>query len=408
MRRNFAIFFVIFLLMPVLLFANGQKDRQMQEMKQIDSISVSISEMTGVAINPLLVTTAIGVYRNIKAGSADARSELPWYFQTWFILICGIMALLSFLISIPSITMNLPPQVSSIIEQSNKVIGLVLATPVVFDLISPISSLLANNVHAAITANEMHAYASVIPMGILAGILAGIPGFIWSVAASVMLFFVYVAIWLMNFTFDTIIFLCPFGWADAILKSMRAAYFTFLAILSAIYPPLAFIITLPVIIIAVILLGWSVRRFVMGFVFLKDFLSKRKETVIDEKGILAFSESGLGMIRKHLGRLKAENGKWIFTYRKLFITEKTITVDKAESILKKGFIYSEIRQNEKLLCSLPPRYQKIADQVQTNLNIEKVDDGGLKKGIKAFTAWIKNLFTGNRTAAAPANSLLAE
>lgn len=386
------IFVMVLMAVPVSLFAEGQKEQQMKEVAQIESVSLSVSEMTGVAINPLLVTTAIGIHRNIKAGSAEARGQLPWYFQTWFIVICGLFVLLSYLISIPSIAFNIPPQVSSFIEQFNKIIGFVIATPVIYDIITPISGLMADNVQAALSVSDMYVYASVVPVGFL----EHIPGIVWNVMTTVMMLFVYAAIWLMNITFDAAIFICPFGWVDTALKTVRAAYFAFLVILSAIYPPLAFIITLPVIIIAVLLFGWSIRRFVRSFVFLTDFLSRRKEDAFDARGILAFSEQGFSMPSKRMGRLTEQDGKWVFTYQKGFFFEKTITADKAYTVLKKGFICSDIRNGGKLLCSLPPRYQKVTEQVQDWLHIDKRDEGKIKRGLKAAGAWIKNLFRRNR------------
>jgi len=94
-----------------------------------------------------------------------------------------------------------------------------------------------------------------------------------------------------------------------------------------------------------------------------------------------------------MGRLKQENGKWLFTYRGGFLFEKTKTKEKKESLIRKGFLYSEIFDNGKILCSLPPRYQKNAGQVQAYLNIDKLEDSKLKKGIKAVIAWVKNLFS---------------
>ncbi|MCL2102268.1 MAG: hypothetical protein FWH22_11225, partial [Fibromonadales bacterium] len=58
-------------------------------------------------------------------------------------------------------------------------------------------------------------------------------------------------------------------------------------------------------------------------------------------------------------------------------------------ILRKGFIYSNIYNNGVALCSLPPRYQKITEQVKENFNIHKIEDGRLKKGIKGIIEWIK-------------------
>jgi hypothetical protein len=298
---------------------------------------------------------------------------------------------MSLVVSIPSVLANAPPQVSKTVELMNKRIGLVLTMPALYGLITPLSSQLADNMYASLTTNDTYIYASFIPFELL----AGLPQFLWLGICSALMLFVYAAIWLLNYVFDFLIFLCPFGWADTALKSARASYFGLLLASYAINPVLGFILTLPVIVIAVLFFGWSVRRLVMGIVFLRDFKRRKKETVIDDRGILVFSGPCLKIPTKCMGRLNEKDGKWTFAYRKAFIFKKMIAIDKTESFMKKGFLYSEVHDNRKLLCSLPPRYQKIAEQVQTYLRIKKLDDTPLKKGIMGFIAWVKNLFRRN-------------
>jgi hypothetical protein len=257
------------------------------------------------------------------------------------------------------------------------------------DMATPIAAPLANIVYSTLNAEQAYLCASLIPLGWL----AGVPEFIWFTIIKVMMFFVFVSIWMLNYTFDALIFLCPFGWVDALLKSARGAIYGALTTLSLISPPLAFIVTLPIIFIAIKLFGWSVRRIVMTFTFVPDFFNRKKETVIDnERGIVVFSESGLKMPAKRMGWLREDSGEWSFTYKKYFLFKKTVIVDKAEPVLKKGFLYSTIRSQKTAVCSLPPRYQKITKQVQAYLGIEKLVEGKLKKGLKATVEWVKDLF----------------
>jgi hypothetical protein len=381
---------IIIMAMPASVYTQEQQLPQMNDISQINEISMVLAELTGTAINPLLVTTAMGIYRNI-ASSADEKRQLPWHYQPWFLIICGILVLMSFLVSIPPDIFNTPPQVSKIVELMNKRLGLVLATPALYGLIAPLSSQLADNMYTGLTVNNTYIYASIIPFELL----AGLSHFLWLGISSALMFFIYAAIWLLNYVIDFLILLCPFGWVDTVLKSARAFYFGLLFALTAINPVLGFILTLPVIIIAVLLFGWSVRRVVMSFVFLRDFKRKKKETVIDDRGILAFSEPCLKIPNKCMGRLNEKDGKWSFVYRKSFMWEKTIVIDKMESFFKKGFLYSQVFANGKLLFSLPPRYQKITEQVQMYLRIEKLDDSSLKKGIKELITWVKDIFYHN-------------
>ena len=126
----FLFLIAVSIVMPVSVYAEGQKETQIKEVSQIEEISLSVSQLTGIAISPLFVTAAIGIYKNIRAPSAEARNNFPWYFQSWFITICVVLSVTAFIISIPSITLNIPPQVSGFVELVNKKIGLILTTPV--------------------------------------------------------------------------------------------------------------------------------------------------------------------------------------------------------------------------------------------------------------------------------------
>lgn len=352
-----------------------------------EHISKSISELTGMALNPLLVGAALGTYKYYKMDK-EARMNAPWYLTPWFLAICFCLVGVSFLISTPSMLANLPPQVASFVEMNNKQIGLLLSAPLVFNIIGKIAEPMAVGVQAMFTTNQEYLCASIIPLDWL----SGIPLMVWNIIVKVMLFFVFIAIWLLNLTFDVIIFLCPFGFVKNFLAAARGSIYSALTALSTTYPPLAFIVTLPIIIISVKLFGWSIRRVVMGIVFMRDFITRKKEVSIDGKGIVVFSDSGLNMPSMRMGRLTENNGMWIFTYRKFFLFLKTVTINKSESLLKKGFFYSSIYEKKDHICILALRYQKIVEHVQTYLNIEKFEESKLKKGIKATVAWIKESF----------------
>jgi len=389
--RILKVFSVILVMMSISAFAQMESLPQDSDLEayQVENehISQSISKLTGVALNPLLVGTALGAYKYYKMDET-ARMNAPWYLTPWFLAICFCLVGLSFLVSTPSMLANFPPQLSNFIEIHNKEIGLLLTTPLIFSLVSSISDPMSVEVQAMFTTNREYLCASIIPLDWL----SGIPLIVWNIIVKVMLFFVFIAIWLLNLTFDVLIFLCPFGFIKSFLATARGSIYSALAALSTTYPPLAFIVTLPIIIISVILFGWSIRRVVMGFVFTWDFITRKKEVAIDDKGIVVFSDSGLNMPSMRMGRLTENNGTWIFTYRRFFLFLKTVAIKKSEPILKKGFFYSSICGREGHICILALRYQKAVERVQTYLNIEKIDESKLKRGIGAAIAWIKESF----------------
>jgi len=390
LSRTLRIFSVVLLVMSISAFAQEslpQNSELSAYQMENEHISKSISELTGIALNPMLIGATLGAYKYYKMDD-EARMNAPWYLSPWFLILCFCLAGLSFLISTPSLLANLPPQLSSFLEMNNKQIGLLLNAPLIFSIIGTISEPIAVDVHAMLTNNQEYLCASIIPLNLL----SGIPLIIWNIIVMVSLFFVFIAIWLLNLTFDVITFLCPFGFVKSFLATARGSIYSALAALSAAYPPLALIVTLPIIIISLIFFGWSIRRFVMGIVFMWDFIRIRKEVPIDEKGIVVFSGSSLNMPSKRMGRLTENNGMWVFTYRKYFLFRKTVVIKKSEPLLKKGFFYSSIYEKGNHIYILSLRYQKIIEHLQTYLNIEKFENSKLKKGIKATVAWIKDAF----------------
>jgi len=50
-----------------------------------------------------------------------------------------------------------------------------------------------------------------------------------------------------------------------------------------------------------------------------------------------------------------------------------------------------------LICVLPPRYKELSMQIQTYLNINKIEENKIMKGIKGIIVWVKNIFSQNKT-----------
>ena len=377
------ILFVIFM-----VSFSGIAQAQPSNWQQASRISLSVSQITGIALNPMLVSATIGTYNYFNT-PRDERGNLPYYNSPFFLVLCFTLVGFVFLASQPAILANLPAPISTFLEMNNKQIGLLVSTPIVFSIISQIAPPIASEIHEVLQPNSGFMLAAAVPLSWL----SRFPLYVWNVIIHILLFFVFIAIWILNFSFDVLIFLCPFGWVKGLLGTARGAVYAFLAILTAIHPILAFLVTLPIIFISVKLCGLSVRRVAIGYVSIKDFLTRKKEVQIDEKGILAFSDAGIMIPKKCMGRLTEKDGNFIFSYKKYFYFQKEVTVDLAESVLKQDYFSSSVIVNNKTVCTLPLRYLKIPEQVQAYLKIEKMEDAGIKKGVKAVIAWIKGFFS---------------
>ena len=354
--------------------------------KESEEIAQKVALLTGTAINPLYVVGAVGLYKYYNT-SAESRSELPWIYSPWFLTTCLVLALIA---TFPGLLnfINLPPQISKIFDLVSKKIGLAITAPFVIDNIIAIAKDIADGAQIAFNANQTYVFASFIP-------LEWFPqtsNIFWYIVIIPMLLFVFFAIWLLNYVFDVLIFLCPFGWIDVGLKLLRVIFYAVLLATTIYFPQLVFVIVIPIAFISVLLIGWSIRRAVMGLVFLLDFVNRKKEISVTEKGIAVFSAAFWGVPNKCYGRLLAYEGKLRFSYRKFFIFRKSKTIDTSELVLKKGFLYSNLYNKNNFICSLPPRYQKNTTKVQAHLGILRIEDSALKKGLKGIADCVKGIF----------------
>ena len=349
-----------------------------EHVEKAENIAHLLAILTGTAVNPLLVTSAVGIFTHFTT-PLEERGQLPW-----FLILCAVLTMFAFLVSIPSMVVNLPPTISEFVELCNKKIGLIIATPIILPMLTTHSRAFADSIYISLAANPEYMHASFFPIEWL----AGIPHTVWLITIVPMLFFTFFTIWLLNYVFDFFIFLSPFGWMELGLKAARGVFYAILLALTVFVPQLMIVFYLIVAGFSVLLFRWSIRWVVMGFVFLNDFIFRKKEVSMDEKGVIAFSNSNIGIPSRHIGRLTNENGILHFSYRKFFLFPKTIIVNEAEFVLKKGFFYSKIINNGTVIFLLPPRYRKIEGKVQTHLGINKLESSDLKRRMK----WFENKF----------------
>lgn len=369
-----------------------EKQSHVEELKETlvksEYAAHTLAEITGMAVNPLFAAAALGAYRYCTA-PAEARNGLPWFYKPGFWIICLVLAGSVLIFSLFSDIINLPPTIAAILELCNKNIGLALTSPIVFNA----ASKLADNMYAAEPANGLtYLCASFIPLDLFSVMpLSGVPQTLWYMSIVPMLFFTFFAMWLLNLTFDVFILLCPFGFIDLCLKIARGIFLAALMAIAVLFPQLIFILVIPIMLVSVILFGWSFRRVIMAFVFSWDFLFKRGGggAPVSEKGIVAFSGRGTNIPSKTFGRLTEKDGALRFSYRKFLFFPKTITLNNSNLVLTCGFLYSKLCDDGTAAYILPPRYQKKIEEIQSYLTIHRFECSVLKKGFKGIVKWLK-------------------
>ena len=118
----------------------------------------------------------------------------------------------------------------------------------------------------------------------------------------------------------------------------------------------------------------------------------------DERGILAFAGKGMGgpPVRT-LGWIhRGDGGLKVFHYRPwLFLPNKTFAFDSKDAWLVDGVTFSSVGPSEdgkgQSLCSLPPRYRGLAEELAAHLSLQGVGQSRLLGGFRGFMIWAKGL-----------------
>jgi phage terminase large subunit-like protein len=172
------------------------------------TLSQGITEITGVAISPLLGVSSVGAWRYWRTPSAE-RADLPWYAQPWawgsgFVLLSLCFLKDSLGMAVPGL-LKKPFDMAELFE--NKVSALVASTAFV--------PLIAEEMVKHSQAGRVVAIprAAIFDPG-----LATLDAVWLMVPLAVVAFFM---VWVCSHAINVMIILSPFSTFDAVLKLMR-------------------------------------------------------------------------------------------------------------------------------------------------------------------------------------------
>jgi hypothetical protein len=359
------------------------------------ALAGAISTVTGIAISPLLGTSAYGAYLNVMAKDEAARAKLPWFAQWSFclpaLLIVGLCACKDSLGAVLPPGFKKPLDVLETIE--NKASGLVAAGAVIPLTMNTLSKLVVGGKAATAGAVLAPHGLAMIPFASLD--LSWLLN-ILTVPFGVAMFAI---VWMASHAINVLILLSPWGAIDAALKGMRTALLGLLTLTATINPWVGAALSIGVIIVAYFVAGWAFRLTVFGSVFCWDFFTLRRLRFSPrENDNRVFAGANLaGVPPRTYGRLvlRAE-GALEFYYRPwLVLPERSavVPVEKVQLAVGKGLFFSSISAAATgTLFLLPPRYHGHEEVVaRAYLLGGGVKDAGLRR------AWgvLKELFGGS-------------
>lgn len=340
----------------------------------------AISTITGVAISPLLGTSAYGAVHYFRT-PAEKRANLPWFAQPTFwipaLLLVGLVAAKDIFGTAAPTALKKPFDIAEAVE--NKVSGLVAAgafVPFVVTVFGDTATKTATLSSLGFAAADLSWLynALMVPIGIIA----------------------FVIVWFVGNAINVLIILSPFTTVDTALKSARLAILATVPATAYVNPWLGAAWALIIIFICYCLAGWSFRLTHFGTVFIWDYLTlRRKRFAVDPTANKVFLARKLNKapVRTYGKLVKNEKGRLVLNYRPwLILPRRSVELPEGPYEAGCGAFYSELLlaqgDDTRTIVHLPPRYRGHEAELVKAYELA----GTREVGLRAMWTWLKGMF----------------
>ncbi len=346
--------------------------------------ATALSQITGVAISPLVGTAGVGAWRYFKS-DASQRAALPWYAQPWFwvpaLLIAGVCALKDAAGPVVPTVLKKPVDVLEVFE--NKISGLIATGAIV-----PI----AMQVFQSVNSSHAGVHSGFLPWAALD--LAWFGNLLMVPFALV----IYAAVWMVSHTTHVIILISPFGTLDAAIKAARAGVLASVVGSHWLGDFSGAVWAVCIIIPCLFLAGWAFRFTVFGTVFAWDmvtFASHRQRPVVD--AVRAFTAHRFGKApRRTFGHLRiGPGGALQFQWRPWLVFPPVVEVLPPGSyFLSRGLLHRELAlekspEDFSTEFHFPPRCNGHDDELVKAFHLTGIRDHGLRLAWAWLTGQIR-------------------
>ncbi len=354
-----------------------------------EKVAQTISQITGVAVSPLLGVGAVGAWQYFHAQTPAQKAKLPWYADPLFwvpaMLIVGVCFIKDTAGTALPTAVKKPMDVIETCE--HKISGLVATGAFV-----PIA--------ASIFHSSGNSSASLAALGFAGVDLHWLYNALMVPVAMAAFFIVFLA----SNAINILILLSPFTTVDLALKSLRAALLASITATAFMNPWLGMAWALIIIGISYFIAGWSFRLSHFGLEYVWDFFTLRRHRFTpDAKENKVFLGRKINKVpARTYGKLvRDEWGNYHLNYRPwLVLPPRTLALPEGRYVVGKGLFYSEIMKLDgdvtQTALLLPPRYNSHEEQLVKIYSFVDVRPVGLL----AAWAWFKGLFVGAKPATA--------
>jgi hypothetical protein len=347
------------------------------------ALTQGITEITGVAISPLLGVSSVGAWRYWHTPPA-ARAALPWYAQPWawgtgltLIALCFLKD--SFGTAVPGL-LKKPFDMVELFE--NKM-----------------SALVASGAFVPLVATEMAKHMQAGQLVEVPPAMIGLtPGMAaidlsWLMVPAAVISFLLV--WVCSHAVNVLIILSPFSTLDAALKLARTSVLVAVGIIYLIAPWLAALICLLLIVLAACFAPSAMRLAIFGASYASDILlpaRSRKHANPQQPHAFTLGKSA-GLPPRTGGRLiLMDDGSPAFRFRRwCVLDERTIPLPQGHQQVEKGLfspslVHSQGEVETKMLLFLP-RYKGHEESIVEHLKLHGTREHAFARGWNAIKSW---------------------
>lgn len=352
------------------------------------------TQVTGIAISPMLGVSAVGAYKWIQAKTPEEKAALPWFANPGFwalgILVVGTVA------AKDAFGATLPPgwkKPLDILETiENKASGLVAAGAVIPSLVTLGSKLIMDSSGLAATVELPVTGLAMLPVATFE------TSWLLSILMVPLSVAVFAVVWLSSHAINVLILLSPWGAIDAVLKGLRTSLLGLVTATAWIDPVVGATLSVVIILLAYLLAGWAFRLLTFGSVFCWDFFTiRRKRFQLLADGNKVFTGDRMADVpQRTYGRLyQSTDGALTLKFRPwLVLPERAVTVPREGLVVGRGVFYSEVLghdaktdKNHTVLL-LPPRYLGHEELFARTYHIS----GTCEVGLRRAWGWIREAF----------------
>ncbi len=340
------------------------------------AITSGITQITGLAINPLLVLIVIGVldWQSLPEGATPLLHANPWFWGS-------LCALLAFSLGLRLLTPLIPgfgKLLKGVILVEQKIMGLLTA-----GLLIPTIALTMEN--TGLTSSD-HAQVAV----------AGIFGTSGYVVAGLL---IYSVVWVVSHVIDSLVLLSPFALIDATLLTMRGALLAILGVAYWIHPAISAGICCVLIVICFLIAGWCIRINILASTFAFDLLTLRCKWMRPNQWpirVFIIGKSGLAPTRTR-GLLERDPDGLRVRWRRFYwLTKRSTVLHRGSAKLVRGVVWSELyaESSPKVLVTLilPPRYFNHDQWITEHLEIP-AENGTIRRGVAGVVDFFRNIWS---------------